>query len=241
MLSNAEKKWVRSLKQKKVRDGEGLFVVEGVKMVQEALSSKYKVRALYAQSEDLFTGAKCISERQMSEVSHFDTPSPALAVVEKSISDLSLPDQSSLYLGLDSIRDPGNLGTIMRIADWFGIKAIFATVDTVECYNPKVIQASMGAIFRVPIFYVNFSEIFDSLTIPIWGTALDGVSLYDANLSTNGVIIIGNESNGISLPLQKKIGCMLKIPSYPNNANGSESLNAAVATAIICAEFRRRS
>ena len=245
MLSNADKKTIRSLKQKKCRDREGLFVVEGLKMVQEALNSTCKVRALYVQSEGLFSGATSITKQQMSEISHFDTPSPALAVVEKEKKDLlqtiALVSQSTLYLGLDSIRDPGNLGTIMRIADWFGISAIFASADTVDCYNPKVIQASMGAIFRVPLFYVDLSEVIDLLSVPVWGTALSGVSLYEANLSSNGVVIIGNESNGISQRLQKKIDRMLMIPSYHNNADTSESLNAAMATAVVCAEFRRRS
>ena len=247
MISISERKLIRSLKQKKFRDQEGLFVVEGTKMVQEALNSNFQVRALYAQIEDLFLTsipAKLVTEQQMSEITHFTTPSPALALVGIGADNLLNPwekiDKSSLYLGLDSIRDPGNLGTIIRIADWFGIKAIFATPDSVDLYNPKVIQASMGSIFRVPLYYVDILTVIETLNIPVWGTGTEGKSIYEASLTNNGLIIIGNESMGISSSLRKKIANMLSIPSYPNGSNSSESLNVAVATAIICAEFRRR-
>ena len=242
-----ERKIIQNLKQKKFRDRESLFVVEGVKMVQEVLDSDYMVRALYTLEEGLFSGlkmTKLITEREMSEISHLTTPSPALALVEMRKTDLfqelNTIDKSQLYLGLDAIRDPGNFGTIIRIADWFGVKAIFATPDSVDLYNSKVIQASMGAIFRVPVFYVELTEIIDKLNIPVWGAALTGVSVYESPLSNNGIIIIGNEASGISEPVMKRIDQALLIPPYPHNAHSSESLNAAIATAIICSEFRRR-
>ena len=248
MISAAEKKLIRNLKQKKFRDTEKLFVVEGVKMVQEALDSSFMVHKLFVYKEGLFPSATqthLITEQQMSEITHLTTPSPALALVEMRNLDVTLAiegiDRSCLYLGIDSIRDPGNFGTMIRIAAWFGIKAIFASPDTVELYNPKVVHASMGALFSVPVYYVDLCKIIDALHIPIWGSALDGENLYQASLSKNGMIIIGNESTGISTALQKKIDRFLLIPPYPQNGNNAESLNAAVATAIICAEFRRRA
>ena len=248
MVSKADVKLIRSLKLKKFRDQEGLFVVEGAKMVKEAITSTFRIRALYAQEADLFSGSidvRLVTEREMSNISHLATPSPALALVEKenlnaqqAISDL---DPAQLYLGLDTIRDPGNMGTIIRIADWFCIKAIFASPDTVDLYNSKVIQASMGAIFRVPVHYIELEKLIDRLNIPVWGTDINGVSIYEVTLSNNGIIIVGNEANGISVSLQQKIKQMLSIPSCCSDALRSESLNAAIATAIICAEFRRSS
>ena len=248
MLSKAQISLIRNLKQKKHRVQEGLFVVEGTKMVQEALESKYRVYAVYSQKEDLFhesIGAKMITERQMSEITHFSSPSPALALVEMNKEDdisqiICCIDRSFLYLGLDSIRDPGNFGTIIRIADWFGISAIFASTDTVDLYNPKVIQATMGSVFRVPVHYVDLCKVVDILDVPIWGTAVDGSSVFETKLSHNGMIIIGNEAHGISEILQKKNIRTLTIPHYSKNAAAPESLNAAAATAIICAEFRRQ-
>ena len=247
MITKAERKLIRSLRQKKFRDQERLFVVEGVKMVLEALESKERIRGVYVLSEGLFpwlTDAKLITTREMAEISQFSTPSPTLALVEQPEIDLlqtiSTIDKSLLYLGLDSIKDPGNLGTILRIADWFGIKAIFASVDTVDLYNAKVIQASMGAIFRVPLYYVDLMEIIDTLDIPIWGTALSGSSIYETQLSPNGLIIIGNEANGITPTLLQKIDHKLVIPPFYIDSHGSESLNAAISTAIVCSEFRRR-
>ena len=250
MLTKTEQKLIRSLKLKKFRDKEGLFIVEGVKMVEEALSSPFQIREIYLQKGVLISGlmdAKIISQQEMSEISHLATPSPALALVEKSTIDLFQTqtiekiDKSQLYLGLDAIRDPGNFGTIIRIADWFGIKAIFASHDSVDLYNSKVNQASMGAIFRVPVYYVELTEVIDTLKIPVWGTALCGISVYDTQLSHNGIIIIGNEANGISDVLQKRFNHTLLIPSFNSDARKSESLNAAVAAAIICSEFRRRT
>jgi len=246
MLKSSEKKLINRLKLKKFRDQENLFVVEGVKMVQEAIDSGFAVQAIYVQKEGLISGlipATLITEQEMKTVTHFSTPSPALALVKKAVTSCiqAIPeiDTSQLYLGLDAIRDPGNMGTIVRIADWFGIKAIFASFDSVDLYNSKVIQASMGAIFRVPVYYVELSEVIDSLQIPVWGTALCGTSIYETQLSSNGIIIIGNESNGISQKLRIKIDKMLLIPSFQNNLVVSESLNVSIATAIVCSEFRR--
>lgn len=247
-ISNSEIKKLKSLQLKKVRDEEGLFIVEGEKMVQEAVDSPFDVTAVYRKSD--------IGEEAMKRISALANPSPALAVVRKPsdayISDPTQLDElissGGLFLALDSIRDPGNLGTILRIADWFGIKAIFATEDTVDLFNPKVVQATMGAIFRVKMHYVELpalSQRIIDLGGSIYGTFLDGENIYQRQLNTGdgkpSVIVIGNESNGISESLSKMVSDRLYIPSYPNDATGSESLNAAIATAITVAEFRRRS
>ena len=191
----------------------------------------------------------------MGRISSLSSPSPALAVVRKP-SDVFIEDPAALqdmsgagglYLALDGIRDPGNLGTIMRIADWFGIDAIFATKDTVDVYNPKVVQATMGAIFRVKIHYVDLpalSRVMLKSGGKVYGTFLDGENMYERPLETGKdrpvKIVIGNESEGISDEMAALVSDRLYIPPYPAGSPGSESLNAAIATAITVAEFRRR-
>lgn len=247
MLSNNDIKRIKSLQQKKFRDQSGLFIVEGEKMVQEALESGFKVEKAYYRSD--------IGEECMKRISALTNPSPALAVVHKPedscIEDTSLLEdtirEGGLFLALDTIRDPGNLGTILRIADWFGIKAVFAAKDTVDVFNPKVVQATMGAIFRVKMHYVDLIEV-SRLVLGnggnVYGTFLDGTDMYRKELKTGKdspvVIVIGNESDGISSEMEKLVSDKLYIPPYPQNASGSESLNAAIATAITVAEFRRR-
>lgn len=247
MLSNNDIKRIKSLQQKKFRDQSGLFIVEGEKMVQEALESGFKVEKAYYRSD--------IGEECMKRISALTNPSPALAVVHKPedscIEDTSLLEdtirEGGLFLALDTIRDPGNLGTILRIADWFGIKAVFAAKDTVDVFNPKVVQATMGAIFRVKMHYVDLIEV-SGLVLGnggnVYGTFLDGTDMYGKELKTGKdspvMIVIGNESDGISAEMEKQVSDKLYIPPYPQNASGSESLNAAIATAITVAEFRRR-
>lgn len=247
MLSNNDIKRIKSLQQKKFRDQSGLFIVEGEKMVQEALESGFKVEKAYYRSD--------IGEECMKRISALTNPSPALAVVHKPedscIEDTSLLEdtirEGGLFLALDTIRDPGNLGTILRIADWFGIKAVFAAKDTVDVFNPKVVQATMGAIFRVKMHYVDLIEV-SRLVLGnggnVYGTFLDGTDMYGKELKTGKdspvMIVIGNESDGISAEMEKLVSDKLYIPPYPQNASGSESLNAAIATAITVAEFRRR-
>jgi TrmH family RNA methyltransferase len=246
-ISNNQIKFVKSLQQKKVRDEQGLFIVEGEKMVDEAISSPFKVETVYKRED--------IGEEAMGRISALANPSPVLAVVRKPedsyISDASelapLLSEGGLFLALDTIRDPGNLGTILRIADWFGIKAVFAAPDTVDLFNPKVVQSTMGAIFRVKMHYVDLpslSKIVLANSGKVYGTFLDGQSLYQKDLdngdSTPSVIVIGNESNGISAEMAKLVSDRLYIPPFPPDDPGSESLNAAIATSITVAEFRRR-
>ena len=246
-ISANEIKRVRSLSDKKFRDRYGLFCVEGEKMVDEALRSGFDVETVYRKDE--------IGEEQMSRISSLSSPSPALAVVRKPqdinlSSDAALSEalgQSGLYLALDSIRDPGNLGTILRVADWFGIDAVFAAPDTVDVFNPKVVQATMGAIFRVKFHYAEIPALCRAAVSAggnVYGTFLDGSDMYERQLNPGkdspSVIVIGNESNGISDEVARLVSDRLYIPPYPKNDTGSESLNAAVATAITVAEFRRR-
>lgn len=246
-ISANEIKRVRSLSDKKFRDRYGLFCVEGEKMVDEALRSGFDVETVYRKDE--------IGEEQMSRISSLSSPSPVLAVVRKPqdiniSSDTALSDalgQSGLYLALDSIRDPGNLGTILRVADWFGIDAVFAAPGTVDVFNPKVVQATMGAIFRVKFHYAEIPALCRAAVSAggnVYGTFLDGSDMYEKQLNPGkdspSVIVIGNESNGISNKVAGLVSDRLYIPPYPKNDTGSESLNAAVATAITVAEFRRR-
>ncbi len=238
-LSKNEIKAVSSLAGKKEREKSGLFVVEGVKMVEEALASSFEVKKVY-RIED-------IGETDMKRISSLSSPSPALAVV--SIPGALTGDEvdriingKPLALALDAVRDPGNLGTIMRIADWFGIDVIFASRDTADIYNPKVVQATMGAIFRKRLIYCDLEDVcrrFALCGMPVYGTFLDGETISSAPLSNCGLIVMGNEANGISPRIASMVTRRLFIPPFPGDVPTAESLNVAVATAITCYEFRR--
>jgi len=231
-MTAAEIKYVKSLSQKKFRDQYGVFVVEGEKLVQEAVRSGFELESIYRVEE--------IGEKAMERITSLASPSPVLAVVKKPERKLVKPAKG-LYLALDGIRDPGNLGTILRIADWFGIDAVYASADTVELYNPKVVQATMGAIFRVPFYTADIPSLCKDFDGKVYGTFLDGENMYGKELETKGaIIVIGNEANGISKETAASVSDRLYIPPYPADDSGSESLNAAVATAITVAEFRRR-
>lgn len=235
-------KFVRSLAQKKFRDEHSLFVAEGEKIVAEAQASGYKIEEVYRIEE--------IGTEAMARISNLSTPSPVLAVIKKpefsaeDIISALKPESKGLYLALDGVKDPGNLGTIIRIADWFGVEAIFASPGTVEVFNPKVVQATMGAIFRKKVIYTDLAKLctrFKSLGLPVYGTLLDGKNIYEALPADrkHGLVVMGSESFGISEQLRPHIDSKLFIPPYPADAVTSESLNVAIATAIICAEFRR--
>jgi TrmH family RNA methyltransferase len=237
-ISKNELRQVRSLAQKKFRDESGLFVVEGDKMVSEALASGFEVVSVYRRDE--------IGEEAMARLSMLSSPSPVLAVVRQPAPAAFRPSKG-LFLALDGIRDPGNLGTILRVADWFGIDGVVASPDTVELYNPKVVQATMGAIFRVPFHRMDIAELCRKVVTGgghVYGTFLNGENIYskalDCGLEAPSVIVIGNESNGISPEVAACVSDRLFIPPYPADDPGSESLNAAIATAITVAEFRRR-
>ena len=238
-LTRSEIAHLRSLHQKKKREEYGCFLVEGEKMVQEALDSHFHVEAVYRREE--------IGEETMAKISQMASPSPCLAVVRipANTETATPPLPTGLCLALDGVRDPGNRGTILRIADWFGIENIYASEDCVELFNPKTIQATMGAIFRKQVFYTSITNLLQrchASGIPTYGTFLDGDNLYQENsaIQERGVIVMGNEHNGISDAVAQHLQCRLLIPPYPADAHTSESLNVAIATAILCAEFRRR-
>ena len=232
MLTNAEIKSIRALRDKKIREAEGRFEVEGEKMVAEALASSFEVVRVL-RVEDIGASA-------MERISLCATPSPVLAVVRMPLE--SVPDRipGGLTLALDSVRDPGNFGTILRIADWFGVRQVFASPDSVETFNPKTVQASMGSVFRVRVARCDIAELcaeFSSAGRRVYGTVLDGENIYSAQLASDGLVVMGNESNGISAEVIRRLDSRLRIPSF---GGGAESLNVAVATAVTLSEFRRR-
>lgn len=255
MLSKNQIKYVNSLKQKKFREEHNLFIAEGTKIVPELLVSGISVKQVYATS-DFFRNNKIaatierfeIKENELERISALMTPNEVLAVCETPHYQLEIdPLKDKLTLVLDEIKDPGNLGTIIRVADWFGIENIICSNDTVDAFNPKVVQATMGSISRIKVYYtdlVNFLMNQEStFKYQVFGALLEGESIYSKQLPSNGFIIIGNESKGISEKLLPYITGKISIPSfshYKTVTGEAESLNAAIATSIICSEFRRR-
>lgn len=233
-LSKIKIKWIRSLRQKKSRQKEGCFVVEGEKMVLELIETFPEKIRFICTLNDHFLGIQCYKtdERGMKEISTLQTPNKLVAIVE--IPAL-IPTQSDIILALDSIQDPGNMGTIIRTADWFGIKRIVCSKETVDCYNSKVIQASMGSIFRVAIEYLDLAEFIQSSNLPVLGALLDGENMYASQLPEKCILLMGNEGNGISTELIPHISHKVFIPRYGN----AESLNVSIATGIILAELSR--
>ena len=266
-ISKAQVKFVRSLQLKKVRDAEGLFVAEGEKCVEE-LRRGFELVSLYREGENA-------TRTEIEQMSSLKTPQGVIGVFKKSVSPKdglsngrSVSPKDGLILVLDGIQDPGNLGTIIRTCDWFGVHEIVCSKDTADCYNPKVVQATMGALARVNLRYLDLVEWLSPLRLPheggeqmrIYGTLLDGKNMYEvlsgeAGLSASkasglcsvseqserSVIIIGNEGNGISAEVRKFITDPIYIPTYPNKETSDvvESLNVSIATAIVLAEFRR--
>ena len=180
-----------------------------------------------------------VTADELRRISFLQHPQQVLAVFQLPQMPETTPQPHGLCLALDGVQDPGNLGTIIRIADWFGIDTIYCSTDTADAWNPKVVQATMGSIARVNIFYTELSDLLKATAIPVYGTLLDGQDLYQQELSTDGIIVMGNEGNGISPAIRQLISHRLFIPSY-RQGDTAESLNVAIATAITCAEFRRR-
>ena len=244
-VTNGIIKWVHSLAQKKNRDNERCFVAEGTKCVLDTLGA-FRLRGLFCTENWLRThnieDADVVSSSQIERMSMLKTPTEVIAVYEMPDYDVDLSETvRSLNLVLDNVQDPGNLGTIIRIADWFGINDIYCSVDTVDVYNPKVVQATMGAIARVRVHYCDLPGLFGTLKdVPVFGTFLDGDSIYEEKLGSNGFIVMGNEGKGISPEVEKYVDKRLLIPSYPVGVVTSESLNVGMATAIVVSEFRRR-
>ena len=235
-LTHAQIKMIRSLKDKKFRDEYGLFVVEGEKLVREALDSSYEVESVYR--------IEGIGENVMSRISLCATPSPVLALVRIPADRSSYGKcgiSGGLCMALDSVRDPGNMGTILRVADWFGVETVYLSPDCTDIFAPKVVQATMGSIFRVRTEVADIPELcraFTSQGRPVYGTLLDGEDIYASNLEEQALVVMGNESNGISGAVRNEISRGLRIPSF--GKSGAEALNVAVATAVTLSEFRRR-
>lgn len=248
MLSKNKQKYIHSLVQKKYRDAEKCFVAEGPKTVDELLPH-FSCTILcatneYLQSHRNITAKEIIevTPQELTSVSNQKTPQQVLAVFTTPAPQLPRIDANTLYLALDGVQDPGNLGTIIRLADWFGIRHIVCSPTTADAYSPKVVQATMGALARVAICYTDLPQWLSTLPqgTPIYGTHLNGEDMYQQQLTSHGIIIMGNEGQGITSEVERLVTHRLRIPSYPPNVPTSESLNVAIATAVVCAEIRRQ-
>jgi RNA methyltransferase, TrmH family len=254
MLSKTKIKLIRSLDSKKFRNETGLFIAEGEKLVHELIDSHFNIEYIAGTEEwfETYTNKnleRCkekeiVTEAELHKASFLKTPQQVLCLTRLPHYVLDLDGlMNKLVLVLDNVQDPGNLGTILRIADWFGIENIICSKDTADAFNPKVIQATMGAICRVKVFYEDLDGILTAIKkhgSPVYGTTLEGENIYSVPLTPNGFIMMGNESKGINPAWLPKLDKQLFIPFYPENKKRSESLNVAIATAIICSEFRRR-
>jgi TrmH family RNA methyltransferase len=242
MLSKNQIKLISSLHQKKHRFANQLFFAEGVKVIQELVKSNFELEHLYTTKSDFdeiaLNKKTIITESDLNKISALATPNTCLAVfripLEKEIID------SGLIVALDAIRDPGNLGTILRLCDWFGVKQLLCSKETVDIYNPKVVQATMGSIARVNVNYIDLNAFISKTKLPVFGTFMDGANIYKTDLPQEGIIIMGNEANGISQELENLIQKRLTIPRF-GDLQETESLNVATATAIILSEFCRRN
>ncbi|MEI7501856.1 MAG: RNA methyltransferase [Paludibacter sp.] len=250
MISKPKIKLIASLSQKKFRDEQGLFIAEGTKLVLD-LAPSFRCVLLVA-NEDWLSEHRTITadeiidvdETELKKISNQKSPQGVLAIFEKAKYTYSIDDlNQKLNLALDDVQDPGNLGTILRIADWFGITNVFCSEHTADAYNPKTVQATMGALARVKVHVVNLPDFLKSCNdkLPIYGTFMDGENIYSKTLSQQGIIVMGNEGNGISSEIEKFVSERLLIPNYPIGQATSESLNVGVATALVCGEFRRRA
>ena len=242
MITKAEIQSIKALADKRGRVEQGAFIAEGEKLVAELRTSDLVVRKVYA-TKPLFSDAEVIAERDMERISQLKSSNSILAVVEIPHYDLSKANpKKNLVLALDRVQNPGNLGTIIRLADWFGITDIVCSADSADCFNPKVIQATMGAIIRVRVHYTSLPQWLEQQKdkgVSIYGTFLDGENIYKTEKGSCGVIVMGNEGQGISPECEMSVTHRLYIPPYPADCAGSESLNVAIATAITCSEFRR--
>ena len=241
MITRAEILDIKALSTKQGREELGAFIAEGEKLVGEIRNSSLRIRRIL-QTKPIFSDGELISEKEMERISQLKSANSVLAVVELPKHKLSKADPTrELVLCLDRIQNPGNLGTIIRLADWFGISDIVCSENTADCFNPKVVQATMGAILRVRVHYTNVAKWLEGHKgANIYGTFLEGENIYNASLDRSGVVVMGNEGQGISAEVAKCVSHKLLIPPYPADRCGSESLNVAVATAVICSEFRRR-
>lgn len=248
MITKAEIRLIRSLDDKRARTDEGLFVAEGEKWIAELCASPLRVRRIYALPGHFADDPRTtvVSPAEMKRISCLKTPNNSLALVElprRTFDPAAL--RGRLTLALDEVRNPGNLGTIIRLADWFGIERILCSAGSADCFNPKVVQASMGALLRVEVHYVDLPAVLAAARrdgVAVYGTFLEGDDLYRTGFAPEeGIIVLGNEGSGIRPETEAHVSHKLFIPPYPAGRAGSESLNVAMAAGIICAEFRRRA
>jgi RNA methyltransferase, TrmH family len=240
MVSKNQIKLITSLEHKKFRQKNKLFIAEGVKVIQELLLSNFELEHLYV-TEPIFEELNekhitIISESDLKKISCLSTPNNCLAVFK--IPNENPIVESGLILALDDIRDPGNFGTIIRLCDWFGISQIICSEQTVDLYNPKVVQATMGSLARVNVSYVNLVDYLSKTQQTVFGTFMNGENVYKENLPSEGILVLGNEANGISKEVEKNITIRLSIPRF-GTTKKTESLNVATATAVFLSEFKR--
>ncbi|CAM3297205.1 RNA methyltransferase [Aequorivita lipolytica] len=238
MVSKSQTKLITSLQQKKYRTQSGLFVAEGPKVISELLDGGFKFHSFFSTDTSEITAVNhfLVTETELKKISFLKTANTSLALFEipktKPLKDLGL------ILALDAVRDPGNLGTIIRLCDWFGVQQLICSQDTADCFNPKVVQATMGSLARVQVHYLSLSEYFEKTTLPIYGGFMEGENIYSAKLPKEGIMVMGNEANGISEEIIKTITHKITIPRF-GKIQKTESLNVATATAILLSEFRR--
>lgn len=241
MLSKNQIKLISSLHQKKYRFANQLFFAEGVKVIQELVKSNFELEHLYTTKDDFKeitpTKITLVTENELNKISALTTPNTCLAVFKIPLESKII--ESGLILALDSVRDPGNMGTILRLCDWFGISQLVCSKETVDIYNPKVVQATMGSITRVNVNYVDLVPFLEKTKLPVFGTFMDSDNIYKTDLPQEGIIVMGNEANGISESIEKLVTKRITIPRF-GELQITESLNVATATAIILGEFRRQ-
>lgn len=238
ILSNNHQKLITSLSQKKYRQKHQLFIAEGVKVVRELLKSSFELEIIFSTDHE-FSSLDCfvqVSDQELKKISSLKTPNKVLALFK--IPSQKKINSSGLIVALDTVNDPGNLGTIIRLCDWFGVEQLVCSKDTVDCYNSKVVQATMGSLTRVSISYLNLPEYLQTVSLPIFIADMDGVNIHKAKLPASAVLVMGNEANGVSEMLKQLVSNKISIPRY-GNSNQVESLNVATATAVLLNEFRR--
>lgn len=239
MVSKRQIKIITSLQQKKCRKSTGLFVAEGKKVIDEFLHSSFKLDSLFSVDEDLFPAVKdvtIISEAELKKISFLKNPNNCLALFK--VAEETEIATNQLVVALDDVRDPGNLGTIIRLCDWFGVKDLLCSETTVDCYNPKVVQATMGSLTRVNVVYDRLENHLSQTDLPVFGAFMDGKNVYQSQLPDKGILVMGNEANGISETISKLITDKIAIPRF-GNLQQTESLNVAMATGILLNEFKR--
>lgn len=241
MVSKSEIKLINSLAQKKYRFKHGLFIAEGIKVIKELLNSSFELEMLYAEADLFYTDTqkiRMVSTQELKKITQLKNPQMALALFKIPLQNNK--SHHSFSLALDGVRDPGNLGTLIRLCDWFGVQQLWCSTDTVDCYNPKVVQASMGSLARVSCQYIDLPKLLKEISLPVFGAFMEGSTIYaENNLTAEGVLVLGNEANGISKEVASLVTSKLSIPQF-GEIKKTESLNVATAGAILLSEFKRR-